>query len=93
MDPENQTQEMPELGETSIAPEVNARISVLETHMQTLLDQMRTLTSLRASGDITQPSTPMINAPDVVPESPMPGKTRWQPKDLKPPKYNGTTAS
>ena len=38
MDPENQTEEMPELGETSTAPDVNARISVLETHMQTLLD-------------------------------------------------------
>ena len=35
----------------------------------------------------------MINAPDVVLESPMLGKTRWQLKDLKPPKYNGTTAS
>ena len=96
MDPDNQMEEMQEIGETSTAPDVNARISILETHMQTLLDQMRTLTSLQASGDTTQPqglSTPLINAPNVMPEPPMLGKTRWQLKDLKPPKYNGTTAS
>ena len=38
MDQDNQMEEIQEIGEMSIAPDVNVCISVLETHMQTLLE-------------------------------------------------------
>ena len=77
-----------------------SRIDLLEQTMH-IMEQMREFTAVRANekGKTTvetlQEDVPMIELrePDTSAQMPALGRTRWQIKDLKPPKYNGNTTA